>query len=61
MSDPKIFRVSYHVRDSCTIEVEAESEEDARNKVLAGDFEEDETYDFLTAEITDVWAVEELG
>lgn len=56
-----IFRVKYHVRDTCTIEVEAESEEDARNKVLLGDFEEDETYEFLTAEVTDVWEVEKLG
>lgn len=56
-----IFRVKYHVRDTCTIEVEAESEEDARNKVLLGDFEEDETYDFVEAEITDVVEVERLG
>ena len=56
-----IYKVGYHVRDACSIEVEAESEEDARNIVLTGDFEEDETYEFLNAEITDVWQVELLG
>jgi len=59
MSD--IFKVRYIVEDTCSIEVEAESEEDARNKVLTGQFEENETYEFLDADIVEVTEVVKLG
>jgi hypothetical protein len=58
MSD--IFKVTYYVRDTCSIEVEAESQEEATAKVLQNNFEEDETYDFINAEITEVIDVEKL-
>lgn len=57
---PKIFRVKYRVMDTCSIEVEAEDEMDAQNKVLLNAFCEDETYGFLGAEIHDVLEVEKL-
>lgn len=59
MSD--VFKVKYYVRDTCSIEVEADSPEEALHKVLRGEFEEDETYDFIGAEITEVVDVEKLG
>ena len=52
------YLVTYSVHDLCSIVVDAENEQDARDIVMSGDFEEDETYDFINAEITGVNRVE---
>lgn len=46
--------VTYSVHDLCSIVIEADNEDDARAMVLDGNFEEDETYEFINAEITSV-------
>ena len=48
------FRVNYTVEDTCSIIVNADSEEGAVRKVMSGDFEEDDTYDFLECRISRV-------